>query len=60
MWAPDLNLRQGVDPLPDPQMRFPVIARKFPVRLNNFPVPWVREFAEIVLKYQLVAVIIKA
>jgi len=42
--AGDLNLRRGVDTFPDPQMCFPVIARKFPVQLKIFPVPILREF----------------
>jgi len=37
-----------------PQMRFPDIVKKFPVRLEKFPVPLLREFAKFVAKYQLV------
>jgi hypothetical protein len=39
-----VNLRRGVDTFPDPQMRFPVIARKIPDTPIKFPVPALREF----------------
>ncbi len=37
---------------PDPQMHFPVIAKKFPVPLKKFPVPLRREFAQKLALYQ--------
>ena len=44
-----------MDAYPDPQMRFPVIARNFPVRLKKFPVPSLREFAKIIEQCQHVS-----
>jgi len=45
---------KAVETFPDPQMCFPVIARKFPVRLKKFPVPSLREFAKIIEQCQCV------